>query len=56
MAEGGAEAAPSASNLIERGLEGFAQVDDENQSVPALEGASEEEGTIAGKGSASGGD
>jgi EmrB/QacA subfamily drug resistance transporter len=62
MAEGGAEAAtsarerPSASNLIERELEGFAQVDDENQSVPALEGASEEEGTVAGKGSASGGD
>ncbi len=61
MAEGGAEAAPaqerpSASNLIERELEGFAQVDDENQSVPALEGASEEEGTVAGKGIASGGD
>jgi EmrB/QacA subfamily drug resistance transporter len=61
MAEGGAEAAsardrPSVANLIERELEGFAQVDDENQSIPALEAASEEEGTVAGKGVAPGGD
>jgi EmrB/QacA subfamily drug resistance transporter len=62
MAEGGAEATaaaqerPSAINLIERELEGFAQVDDENQSVPALEGSSEEESTLAGKGASPGGD
>lgn len=48
MAEGGAEAAasaqerPSAGSLIAREREGFAQVDQENQSVPALEGSSEE--------------
>ncbi len=62
MAEGGAEAVapaqerPSAANLIERELEGFAQVDQENQSVPALEGSGEEEGTVAGTGASPGRD